>query len=236
MTTIHLVLGGIRSGKSAWAETLAARMAADGCRPVIYLATGIATDAEMADRIRRHRQRRPSEWQTIEAPLNPVAALPNYPPDTPAVALPDHPSDAPLPDTPAVALPDHPLDAPLDDTPAVALLDSLDGWASNLLLEHETAPPAELEARVAGAARRFIAAIRERGWDAVIVSSEVGMSPVAATHLGRRFQDLLGTVNQAAAAAADRVTLVTAGIPVPIKPDTGQSCANNSSAGNSDER
>ena len=104
-------------------------------------------------------------------------------------------------------------------TPAVALMDSLDGWASNLLLEHESAPPAELEARVAGAACRFIAAIRERGWDAVIVSSEVGMSPVAGTPLGRRFQDLLGTVNQAVAATADSVTLVTAGIPVPIKSD-----------------
>ena len=188
MSTIHLVLGGIRSGKSAWAEALAARMAAG--RPVIYLATGVATDAEMADRIRRHRQRRPAGWQTIEAPLNPVAALPDSLSDT-----------------------------PLADTPAVALMDSLDGWASNLLLEHETVPPAELEARVAGAARRFIAAIRERGWDAVIVSGEVGMSPVAASHLGRRFQDLLGTVNQAVAAAADRVTLVTAGIPVPIKSD-----------------
>ena len=187
MSTIHLVLGGIRSGKSAWAETIAARMAAG--RPVIYLATGVATDAEMADRIQRHQQRRPADWQTIEAPLNPVAALPDSLADS------------------------------LADTPAVALLDSLDGWASNLLLEHENAPPAELEARVAGAARRFIAVIRERGWDAVIVSSEVGMSPVAPSPLGRRFQDLLGTVNQAAAAAADRVTLVTAGIPVPIKSD-----------------
>ena len=188
MSTIHLVLGGIRSGKSAWAETLAARMAAG--RPVIYLATGVATDAEMADRIQRHQQRRPSDWQTIEAPLNPVASLPDSLPNT-----------------------------PLADTPAVALLDSLDGWAANLLLEHESAPPAELEARVAGAARHFIAVIRERGWDAVIVSSEVGMSPVAPSPLGRRFQDLLGTVNQAAAAAADCVTLVTAGIPVPIKSD-----------------
>lgn len=197
MTTIHLVLGGIRSGKSAWAETLAARMAAG--RPVIYLATGVASDAEMADRIRRHRQRRPAGWQTIEAPLNPVASLPDSLPNTP--------------------LADSLADTPLADTPAVALLDSLDGWASNLLLEHESAPPAELEARVAGAARRFIAVIRERGWDAVIVSSEVGMSPVAPSPLGRRFQDLLGTVNQAAAAAADRVTLVTAGIPLSIKSD-----------------
>ena len=204
MSTIHLVLGGIRSGKSAWAEALAARMAAG--RPVIYLATGVAADAEMTERIRRHRQRRPAEWQTIEAPLNPVAGLPDSLADS------------------------------LADTPAVVLMDSLDGWASNLLLEHESAPPAELEARVAGAARRFIAVMRERGWYAVIVSSEVGMSPVAASYLGRRFQDLLGTVNQAVAAAADRVTLVAAGIPVTIKSDTGQSCANNYSAGNSDER
>ena len=73
MSSIHLVLGGIRSGKSAYAEDLAAEIAAG--RPVTYIATGTVTDDEMAERIRRHRERRPAEWRTVEAPLNPVGAL-----------------------------------------------------------------------------------------------------------------------------------------------------------------
>ena len=68
-----------------------------------------------------------------------------------------------------------------------------------------------------GAARRFVAVVRELDIDAVLVSSEVGNSLVATSPLGRRFQDLLGTVNQAVAVAANAVTLVTAGIPVTIK-------------------
>ncbi len=62
---VTLVLGGARSGKSAYAETLIERQAAGA----LYLATATAGDAEMADRIRRHRERRGAFWQTIEEPL-----------------------------------------------------------------------------------------------------------------------------------------------------------------------
>lgn len=57
-----LVLGGARSGKSRFAEELAASF---GPR-VVYVATASAEDEEMARRIARHRLRRPSGWQTIE--------------------------------------------------------------------------------------------------------------------------------------------------------------------------
>ncbi|WP_027717527.1 bifunctional adenosylcobinamide kinase/adenosylcobinamide-phosphate guanylyltransferase [Desulfovirgula thermocuniculi] len=60
-----LVLGGARSGKSRFAEELAA---ASGPR-VIYVATAAAGDEEMARRIARHRLRRPPEWQTVEEGL-----------------------------------------------------------------------------------------------------------------------------------------------------------------------
>ena len=61
-----LILGGIRSGKSAFAEKLAGGRQS----PTLYLATGLAVDSEMEERIRRHRQNRSSAWSTLEQPLD----------------------------------------------------------------------------------------------------------------------------------------------------------------------
>lgn len=60
-----LILGGARSGKSRHAESLAASHTG----PVVYLATACAEDAEMAERIARHRASRPAAWKTLEVPL-----------------------------------------------------------------------------------------------------------------------------------------------------------------------
>lgn len=68
---ITLVLGGARSGKSAFAEQLVAQVA----QPVVYVATANAGDAEMAKRIAHHCARRPADWRTIEAPLDLAGAL-----------------------------------------------------------------------------------------------------------------------------------------------------------------
>jgi adenosylcobinamide kinase / adenosylcobinamide-phosphate guanylyltransferase len=62
-----LVLGGIRSGKSQWAEgAIAAPLAPD--QPVHYLATGEAANADPAwwQRVSEHRDRRPMHWSTVE--------------------------------------------------------------------------------------------------------------------------------------------------------------------------
>lgn len=69
--TRTLVFGGARSGKSAYAE----RLAAQSGKEVIYIATAAAGDAEMAARITQHRAQRPQHWQTIEEPLSLAAAL-----------------------------------------------------------------------------------------------------------------------------------------------------------------
>ena len=62
---IRLVIGGIRSGKSNHAELLAANSG----NQVIYLATGKDTDEAMRNRIILHKQRRPSNWITLEEAL-----------------------------------------------------------------------------------------------------------------------------------------------------------------------
>lgn len=62
-----LVLGGIRSGKSQWAETAVTRAAGDN-GPVRYLATGPAADNDpaWARRVGAHQARRPAHWHTVE--------------------------------------------------------------------------------------------------------------------------------------------------------------------------
>ncbi|MEM8878057.1 MAG: bifunctional adenosylcobinamide kinase/adenosylcobinamide-phosphate guanylyltransferase [Pseudomonadota bacterium] len=64
-----LILGGARSGKSSYAESVLERSP----EPLVYIATAQAFDFEMQERITAHQQRRDARWTTVEAPLD----LPN---------------------------------------------------------------------------------------------------------------------------------------------------------------
>lgn len=66
-----LILGGARSGKSAYAE----RLAAASGHEVVYLATATAGDGEMQARIAHHRERRPAHWRTVECARELASAL-----------------------------------------------------------------------------------------------------------------------------------------------------------------
>ncbi|MGB9793000.1 MAG: bifunctional adenosylcobinamide kinase/adenosylcobinamide-phosphate guanylyltransferase [Thermacetogeniaceae bacterium] len=66
----YFITGGARSGKSSYAERLAASLGGK----VTYIATAEPGDEEMAARIERHRRRRPPEWTTVEEPRE-VAAV-----------------------------------------------------------------------------------------------------------------------------------------------------------------
>jgi adenosylcobinamide kinase/adenosylcobinamide-phosphate guanylyltransferase len=67
---LTLVIGGARSGKSRFAQTLACQ-----ARRPAYIATARAEDTEMAVRIARHREARPAHWVTIEEPLAVAGAI-----------------------------------------------------------------------------------------------------------------------------------------------------------------
>ncbi|MFM1655170.1 bifunctional adenosylcobinamide kinase/adenosylcobinamide-phosphate guanylyltransferase [Brevibacillus sp. B_LB10_24] len=179
--SILFVLGGIRSGKSAFAEQLAARSGGDS---VLYVATGQAWDKEMAERIKNHQIRRPASWQTREEPL----------------ALSDIATDGINVHT--------------------VLLETLSGWVANLLFTYPEekwgCPQAagEIRERVEQFLKHCASSTRHT-W--VIVSDEAGLGGVAATPLGRAFQDLVGDANQLAAALADEVYFVAAGLPLLLK-------------------
>ncbi|ARD48750.1 hypothetical protein SporoP37_11710 [Sporosarcina sp. P37] len=72
--TLTFISGGVRSGKSAYAEHLLVNQAAGR---LVYIASGKATDAEMKQRIDKHKEdRRHANWQTIEQPVNLHEVLP----------------------------------------------------------------------------------------------------------------------------------------------------------------
>lgn len=82
--TCHtLVLGGIRSGKTALAEQQAGLTAGQ----VVYVATATAGDDEMADRICRHQAARPEIWGLVEEPLNLAQVLREHGQRDPAPCL-----------------------------------------------------------------------------------------------------------------------------------------------------
>lgn len=68
------LLGGARSGKSAYAE----HWGREHGRQVLFVATAQAFDHEMHDRITRHRTTRPAPWYTLEAPLHVGEAIRQY--------------------------------------------------------------------------------------------------------------------------------------------------------------
>ncbi|MGE5576798.1 MAG: bifunctional adenosylcobinamide kinase/adenosylcobinamide-phosphate guanylyltransferase [Syntrophothermus sp.] len=202
-----LVLGGVRSGKSRFAEELAAKLAvkhvAKSTLPrasqpvpkVAYLATAQVMDQEMEERVRLHRLRRPQSWTTVECALDAAAAVGREGRDS-----------------------------------QVLLLDCLTIYISNLLLKQFHARPGletaevvdsstaeEIEDTVLAEVDLLVKNALASRAAVIVVSNEVGAGVVPDYPLGRLFRDLAGRANQLLAGAADEVYALLAGIPVDIK-------------------
>ena len=188
-----VILGGARSGKSAFAE----RLAANSGRSVAFIATATAGDDEMRERIARHRASRPKGWHTLEEPLGLARAVHR------AAEL----ADVLLLDCMTLWLGNvllHESGRREKDEEAEVEFHTTGGLFDEVALK-------EIEA--------LLSAVKLLGPNKtlIVVSNEVGLGIVPAYPLGRLYRDTLGYVNQRLAQAADRVYLMVAGMAVDIK-------------------
>jgi len=186
-----LILGGARSGKSAFAE----RLAAGSGRSVAFIATATAGDDEMRSRIARHRASRPKGWYTLEESLDLASAVRR------AGELAD------------VLL----LDCVTLWLENVLLQESVQHEKDDEV-EFHTAGRLFNE-RALKECEALLAVVKSLSPDKtlIVVTNEVGLGIVPAYPLGRLYRDTLGYINQRLAQAADRVYLMMAGMAIDIK-------------------
>jgi len=184
----ELIVGGQKSGKTARAEALAAAwLAATPGHRAVYLATAQAADEEMRLRIARHRADRARRVPGMQTVEEPTQL---------AEAIARH-----------------------GDPQTLVVVDCLTLWLTSLLLP-AAGPWSDPAAQAAAAARHqseLIAAIAATPGPLVLVSNEIGLGVIPLGAEVRAFVDALGRLNQQAAAACARVTLMAAGLPLTLK-------------------
>lgn len=179
-----VVTGGARSGKSAHVEGLVARQ----YQQVVYIATSIITDDEMATRIAHHRAQRPAHWRTIECYRDLGTVIREQVQAGEAVVI------------------------ECITTLLANLLYDASGGA-----DPDTLDFALLEGSLNQQIDDLIAACLHSPAPVYIVTNELGMSITPENRLARHFVDIAGRVNQKLAQAAEDVWLVVSGIGVKIK-------------------
>lgn len=194
MSKIVLVTGGVRSGKSTFAEELV--LPYDS---VSYIATGVVSqpDEEFKERIRLHQERRPSTWGTLESFKN----------------LDKHVSNSPyqyfLLDCMTMFTTNLMFDIVAEKYPEKINLED-----TNFLTKVEQS---HIVQQIEQELRDLLRAVRQNNKQLVIVTNEIGLGVVPSTKLGRYFRDLLGKMNQFLAKESDEVYFVISGLPQKIK-------------------
>ena len=186
---IHLVIGGARSGKSAYAESLAAKYHQTKGYECHYVATASALDDEMASRISRHQQDRKESalnWITHESPLELAETLKK------------------------IAAPNRII---LVDCLTLWLTNEL--LREGLL--NDNSFPDRTITQLNQQKSTLINTLNQLCGIIILVSNEVGFGIVPIGKMNRQFIDEAGWLNQSIASASDKVTLTVAGLPLHLK-------------------
>ena len=194
------VTGGARSGKSTYAERLAAQLAEPRGR-VTYLATSEANDTEMAARVVAHRAARPDSWSTVECSREVPAAVRERATGTDVFLL----------------------DCVTFWVSNLLLADDAFGGTDpgdEFNYDKSLIPVAQERAaagRVIACVDDLLEALAETGATLVAVSNEVGLGVVPEYPLARLYRDELGRANQRLARAASHVYFLVSGYPLDVK-------------------
>lgn len=186
MADLILITGGARSGKSSYAEQLAR----DVGERVLYVATAIGFDAEMQDRIARHRQQRPAHWDTWEGYQNLKTIF-------------DDQSKT--------------YDVILLDCITLLVSNWILQQTEATMVGWDGASLERLEQRIIEELRSFLDEAIRRNVTVIMVTNEVGFGIVPENQLARIFRDVAGRVNQYIATRARTVYLVVCGQALQIK-------------------
>lgn len=186
MAEIILVTGGARSGKSSFAEAKAKEFG----EKVVYIATAIAFDEGMQDRISKHRASRPSSWATIEI----YKGFNNLEKKKEFIE-----ADLALLDCMTLMVSNILLESGLDfDECSMEEVD-------------------HIEKKIFNEVKELLSVIGRYEKKIIIVTNEVGMGLVPSYRLGNIFRDIAGRVNQFLAKQAQEVYFTVSGIPLKIK-------------------
>lgn len=183
-----LITGGARSGKSRTAERLANEAAARSGCCVLYIATALPTDGEMAERIARHRRSRPQDWHTHEGYRQLGDAVRARSQNHSVILL---------------------------ECVTTLLTNLLFDWADGR--DPQTLDFEALERWLTVQVDDLLEACGAVDGEVIIVTNELGWGVVPDNTLSRRFVDIAGRINQTMAERADEVYLTVSGIEIKIK-------------------
>jgi len=191
-----LILGGARSGKSTFAQSMAAKLG----KKVLFVATAQPLDEEMASRVAEHKRRRPKNWRTLEIDTRVGKKLQSQIEDADVILL----------DCITLLVSN--------------ILTKEDGKPLSSPLTLEDKGESESAEAIAGGEKQVMAEIEDlldcidkHANDFIVVSNEVGLGLVPDNKLGRIYRDLLGKANQLLAQHASEAYFMVSGIPVKIK-------------------
>lgn len=184
--SVTFVIGGARSGKSTFAESKAKEYS----EKVLYIATAAVTDQAMADRVKKHREQRPSSWYTLEMyhDFNKLIEKPEF-----------IRSKAILLDCITTMIGNFMVDSKLE-------FDTCSAEDVNIL-----------ENKITDEVLSLINVCNENNKKLIIVSNETGMGLVPYYYMGNYFRDISGRINNKIGQKSDFMYFIFSGIPIKLK-------------------